>query len=469
MMDRRSMLAAGLALAARPAWAVAPAFASQRPPMGERRFTSPAVEREIARVSARIGDPKLAWMFANAWPNTLDTTVTRAGEQDSFVVTGDIPCLWLRDSAAQMKPYLHLVREDARLAMLVRGLIARHARSVLIDPYANAFMEDPLARTSLSWAVNDDTEMKLGVAERKWEVDSLCYVIRLSHQYWRATGDARPFDASWAKAMRAIVRTFREQQRKTGPGSYRFRRQAPQPTETLLWGAGNPTRPIGLIHSGFRPSDDACLYPFLIPSNLFAVAALRELAALCAEARPDPALAAEAMALATEVSAALRTHGTMRLPDGRRVWAYEVDGYGNAVFMDDANVPSLSGLAYLGCVKPDDILWRRTADAAWSDANPWFFKGRAAEGIGGPHVGSGQIWPMSLIVRALSAGDDATIRRCLKMLRDTDADTGFVHEAFDQDDPSIFTRKWFAWANGLFGELIVHLADVRPQLLKEPL
>ena len=173
--------------------------------------------------------------------------------------------------------------------------------------------------------------------------------------------------------------------------------------------------------------------------------------------------------LAFRAAAALRTHGTMRLPDGRRVWAYEVDGYGNAVFMDDANVPSLSGLAYLGCVKPDDILWRRTADAAWSDANPWFFKGRAAEGIGGPHVGSGQIWPMSLIVRALSAGDDATIRRCLKMLRDTDADTGFVHEAFDQDDPSIFTRKWFAWANGLFGELIVHLADVRPQLLKEPL
>ncbi|OSZ62617.1 metal-independent alpha-mannosidase [Sphingomonas sp. IBVSS2] len=470
MMDRRSMLAAGLAFAApRPAWAMTPSFASQRPPIGERRFTSPAVEREIARVSARIGDPKLAWMFANAWPNTLDTTVLRAGEQDSFVVTGDIPCLWLRDSSAQMKPYLHLAREDARLAMLLRGLIARHARSVLIDPYANAFMEDPLARTSLSWAVNDDTEMKPGVAERKWEVDSLCYVIRLGHQYWRATGDTRPFDATWAQAMRAILRTFREQQRKTGPGPYRFRRNAPQPTETLLWSTGNPTRPIGLIHSGFRPSDDACLYSFLIPSNLFAVTALRELAELCSEARPDPVLAAEALALAAEVSAALRAHGTMRLPDGRRVWAYEVDGYGNAVFLDDANVPSLSGLAYLGCAKPNDALWRRTADAAWSEANPWFFKGRAAEGIGGPHVGSGQVWPMSLIVRALSARDDATIRRCLKTLRDTDADTGFVHEAFDKDDPSIFTRKWFAWANGLFGELIVHLADVRPQILKEPL
>ncbi|KQT34630.1 Tat pathway signal protein [Sphingomonas sp. Leaf412] len=471
MIDRRTVVAAGVAFAASPAPA-APAFPPRRPTVAQRRFVSPAVEREIGRVSALIADPKLRWMFANAWPNTLDTTVTISGTDaapDAFVITGDIPCLWLRDSAAQLKPYLHLVARDPALGRLFRGLIARHARCILIDPYANAFMQDPTAPTDLPWALKDETEMRPGVAERKWEIDSLCYAIRLSHGYWTATRDPRPFDATWARAAHAIVATFREQQRKDGPGPYRFRRASSQPTETLLWGQGNPTRPTGLIHSGFRPSDDACLYPCLIPANHFAVVALRELAVVARDAAGDAALAGAAVALADEVAAALRRYGTMRLRDGREVWAYEVDGFGNAVFMDDANVPSLSALAYLGCVDPRDPVWRATRDAAWSEANPWFFRGTAAEGIGGPHVGSGQIWPMSLIVRALSSPDDATIRACLKTLRDTDGGTGFIHEAFDRDDPAKFTRGWFAWANGLFGELIVHLADHRPHLLARPL
>jgi uncharacterized protein len=471
-LDRRSFIAITGALSAAPAIGAAPKFPSRRLRLDERCFISPAVEAEIKRVSAMIADPEIAWLFANCYPNTLDTTVklgTAAGKPDAFVITGDIPCLWLRDSSAQLRPYLHLVRRDGRLRELFRGLIARHVRSILIDPYANAFMEDPNARTNLGWALKDETEMKPGVAERKWEVDSLCYPIRLAYSYWRESGDTSPFDSAWNESARAIVRTFREQQRKAGPGPYRFQRSANQPTETLLGGYGAPTRKIGLIHSGFRPSDDACLYPFLIPSNLFAVATLRELAILAQQVRGDSALASDALALADEVEKALARYGTMRLGNGREVWAYEVDGFGNAIFMDDANVPSLSGLAYLGCMSPDDSRWRRTADAAWSEANPWFFRGRAGEGIGGPHVGEGQIWPMSLIIRALAAQDDATIRRCLQTLKATHAGTGFMHETFDKDDPAKFTRSWFAWANGLFGELIVHLANARPAVLKEAL
>ncbi len=473
-LDRRHFIAAGAAIAASaatPAYA-APQLPTKRPAIKDRRFTSPAVERELARVSSQIADPKLRWMFGNCYPNTLDTTVkltTQNGQPDAFVITGDIPCLWLRDSSAQVKPYLHLAKNAPELRRLFHGLIARQSRCILIDPYANAFMEDPTAKSNLEWSQADETVMKPGVAERKWEIDSLCYPMRLAHGYWRATGDAAPFDATWAEAARASIRTFREQQRKQGPGPYSFRRTANQPTETLLWGYGAPTRPIGLIHSGFRPSDDACLYPFLIPSNLFAVTALRELAAVANEARKDAALAQEAAGLAAEVEAALKRYGTMRLRDGSEVWAYEVDGFGNALFMDDANVPSLSGLGYLGCVAPTDPLWRRTQAAAWSDANPYFFKGKAGEGIGGPHVGQGQIWPMSLTIRALSSSDDATIRACLTTLRDTDGGTGFIHESFDQDDPAKFTRAWFAWANGLFGELILHLARTRPALLKAPL
>lgn len=473
IVDRRQFVAGAGALAAAPAFAAAPALPSKRPAPGQRRFTSPAVEREIARVSKRIGDPKLRWMFGNCYPNTLDTTVkmgTANGGPDAFVITGDINALWLRDSSAQVRPYLHLAREDAKLAELFRGLIARQARCILIDPYANAFMEDPTAPSNLEWSQKDRTEMKPGVAERKWEINSLCYPMRLAYEYWQATRDKRPFDATWSEGARATIRTFREQQRKDNRGPYSFLRTSDRNTETMpLEGWGNPMRPVGLIASGFRPSDDATQYLFLIPSNWFAVTTLREMAVVANEARGDAALARDATALADEVEAALRQWGTMRLRDGSEVWAYEVDGFGNALFMDDANVPSLSALGYLGCVPMDDPLWRRTEAAAWSDANPYFFRGTAGEGIGGPHVGLGWIWPMSLIMRAMSTNDAATIRACLKTLRDTDANTGFMHEAFFQDDPSKFTRHWFAWTNGLFGQLIVTLARTNPAILNEAL
>ncbi len=476
-ITRRAVLAAGggiatSAMLGRVGVARAAGFASKRPPVAERRFVNQAVEREIARVSGMIADPELAWLFGNCYPNTLDTTVamgTVEGKPDAFVITGDIPCLWLRDSAAQVRPYLHLAKQDAGLRELFRGLIGRHARSVLIDPYANAFMHNPDEKTSLVWAKEDDTEMRPGVAERKWEIDSLCYVVRLAYGYWRETGDKAPFDATWAESARAIVRTFREQQRKDGPGPYKFQRTNKQPSETLQAGLGLPTRKVGLIHSAFRPSDDACIFPLFVPANLFAMTALRELAAVASEARGDAALARDAAALADEVEQALARHGAMTRPDGREVWAYEVDGYGNALFMDDANVPSLSGLAWLGCVSANDARWRRTRDAAWSPANPWFFRGKAGEGIGGPHQGEDFIWPMSLIVRALSSGDDATILACLRTLKATHAGTGFMHEAFHKDDAAKFTRDWFAWANGLFGELILHLARTHPKLLSVPL
>ncbi|TCP96754.1 hypothetical protein C8J46_108132 [Sphingomonas sp. PP-F2F-A104-K0414] len=445
---------------------------TRRPPVGDRRFVSPAVETEIARVSAKIGDPELRWLFDNCYPNTLDTTVEMGvemgmpdGRRDAFVITGDIPCLWLRDSAAQVHGYLPLAHRDPALRTLFRGLIGRHARCILIDPYANAFTRDAGAGTPLSWAKDDLTTMKPGVAERKWEVDSLCHVVRLAHGYWRATGDRAAFDAQWGEAARTIVATFRAQQRKDGAGPYRFQRAAESATDTLILdGYGAPTRKVGLIHSMFRPSDDACAYPFLIPANLFAVTALRWLASLAHETRGDTALATDATALADEVTAALRAHG--RIGEGTdAVWAYEVDGYGNTLFMDDANAPSLSSLAMLGCVPRDDALFRRTEARCWSAANPYFFQGKAGEGIGGPHVGLGMIWPMSLIVRAMGSDDDATIQRCLDILKTTHAGTGVMHEAFGADDPSHFTRPWFAWANSLFGEMIVNLVKRKPGLL----
>ncbi|PTW46481.1 hypothetical protein C8J25_105262 [Sphingomonas faeni] len=473
-LRRRDVMTGAAALAvtaslprAASAAAAAP-LVSKRPPRGQRRFVSPAVEAEIARVKAKIADPELAWLFENCYPNTLDTTVkigTVDGKPDAFVITGDIEALWLRDSSAQMQTYVHLAPKDAGLRRVFTGLIARQARCILIDPYANAFMEDPTAKSNLG-ARTDQTDMKPGVAERKWEIDSLCYPMRLAHGYWTATRDKTPFDDLWAKAMRRAVATFREQQRKDGKGPYHFQRLNVSPTETLMFeGYGAPTRKVGLIHSMFRPSDDACLYPFLIPSNLFAVSALRMLATVQREARGDMAGATDSEALASEVEAALRAHG--RMPDGQggEVWAYEVDGFGNAIFMDDANVPSLSGLPLLGAADRSDPLFRRTAALAWSDRNPYFFTGTAARGIGGPHIGLDMIWPMSIITHAMNSDDDAMIRQCLAWLKTTHGGTGFMHESFNKDDPGKFTRSWFAWANGLFGELILDLERRKPALL----
>ena len=473
MMDRRDILggAGVLALAAAlPSGAIsAVPFVSKRPAKGQRRFVSAAVEAEIARVKRKVGDPELAWMFENCYPNTLDTTVETGavdGKPDTFIITGDITAMWLRDSSAQVQPYVHLAAQDAALKAMFQGLIQRQARCILIDPYANAFMKDPTAKSNLDWSQVDDTDMKPGVAERKWEIDSLCYPMRLSHAYWTRTQDKTPFDATWSQAMKLAVATFRVQQRTDGPGPYHFQRKAAAPTDSLpMGGYGAPTKKIGLIHSMFRPSDDACLYPFLIPSNLFAVSVLRKIAQVHREARGDNAAAAEAEALAAEVEAALKEHAL--IPDGKGgpVWAYEIDGFGNWIFMDDANVPSLSGLALIEAAGRDDPLFRRTAALAWSDRNPYFFKGSAAEGIGGPHAGQDMIWPMSIITHAMNSDDDATIRQCLRWLKTTHSGTGFMHESFHKDDPSKFTRPWFAWANALFGQLIVDLAARKPALL----
>lgn len=443
-------------------------FVSKRPPVGQRKFTSPAVEQLIAATKKKIADPELAWLFENCFPNTLDTTVEVGrldGHEDTFVVTGDIDAMWLRDSSAQVWPYVRLASKDEALRTLFRGLIRRQARCIALDPYANAFLPDPRGKSKLDWAQSDQTDMKPGVAERKWEIDSLCYPVRLAHGYWQATGDREPFDDAWRASTRLIVKTFREQQRKQGPGPYTFQRQSPHPTESqFLKGYGNPTRPVGMIHAMFRPSDDATLYPFNVPGNLFAVITLRRLAQMHGTFYGDQAFAADCQALADEIAAAAEAYGVIH-DDKGDYWAYEVDGYGNQLFMDDANVPSLLALPYLECI-PDDARYRRTRERVWSDQNPYFFKGTAAEGVGGPHEGLRMIWPMAIMMKAFTSNDAAEQRQCLHWLKTTHAGTGFMHEAFDQDDPKQFTRAWFAWANTLFGELVLRLSETHPDSLR---
>lgn len=432
---------------------------NRRPAPADRLFVSKAVEDEIARVKSLLTNRQLAWMFENCFPNTIDTTVhfrMLDGNPDTFVYTGDIHAMWLRDSGAQVWPYLQLANKDEQLRLMLEGVVRRQLMCINLDPYANAFNDGPVG----SYWESDNTDMKPELHERKWEIDSLCYVIRLAYEYWKVTGDDSVFDETWLKAVNNILTTFIQQQRKDGVGPYRFTRKTDRSTDTLNNnGLGAPVNPVGMIVSCFRPSDDATTLQFLVPSNLFAVTSLRKAAEILSVVNKDEELAAKCTALADEVENAIKKYAVVDHPEFGKIYAFEVDGFGNALLMDDANVPSLLALPYLGDVDVDDPVYRNTRRFVWSTSNPYFFKGKAAEGIGGPHVGYDMIWPMSIMMKAFTSTDDAEIKQCIETLMTTHNGTGFMHESFHKDNPSNFTRDWFAWQNTLFGELILKLVN----------
>ena len=442
-------------------------FISKRPKLSDRKFTSAAVESTIKTIKKSIADPELAWIFENCFPNTLDTTVKfyqKNNKPFTYVITGDIDAMWLRDSSAQVSPYLSLANEDKKLRDLLQGVINKQIECVLLDPYANAFFDDA---SKISEWKDDSTEIKAGIHERKWEVDSLCYVMRFSYNYWKTTGDSSVFDTEWKKAMLLILQTFWEQQRKESKGPYKFQRSNGNPLDTQFGGGyGNPTKKIGLIHSMFRPSDDATFYPFLVSSNMFAVVSLRETSEIFSTVLKDEKSSNQFRNLAEEVDEAIQKYAILNHPTAGKIYALEVDGFGNALFMDDANVPNLLSIPYLGYASINDEVYQNTRKFSLSKANPWFSEGQFAKGIGGPHIGEHKIWPLGLIMQALTTDDDEEIISVLKMLKVTHAGTGFIHESFDVDNPEDFTRSWFAWANTLFGELILHLYKTKPQILK---
>ena len=434
------------------------AYADQRPE--KRLFTSEAVEAEIGRVSAQLTNDRIRWMFRNCFPNTLDTTVhyreDEDGNPDTYVYTGDIPAMWLRDSGAQVWPYVQLCGNDVPLRRMIAGVIRRQFKLINIDPYANAFNDGPTG-------AGEDAEFypqNPWVFERKWEIDSHCYPIRLAHHYWKTTGDVSVFDAEWVAAMRNIIKTLREQQRKEGPGPYTFLRTTDRQLDTKCCvGRGNPVNPVGLIASAFRPSDDATTFEFLVPSNFMVVSSLRKAAEILTAVNDERELADECTALADEVAAALQKYAVVEHPEFGKIYAFEVDGFGSAQLMDDANVPSLLAMPYLGDVECTDPIYENTRRFVWSTENPYFWRGAAGEGIGGPHIGVEMIWPMSIMMRAFTATDDNEIRDCIAQLLTTDAGTGFMHESFSRHDAAKFTRAWFAWQNTLFGELILKIVN----------
>lgn len=440
-----------------------PEFQNNRPSVPHRKISCPQIEAAIEATKKRIADPELACLFENCFPNTLDTTVYLEepdDRQEAFIITGDIHAMWLRDASAQIHPYLPYLKDSPILQQIFIGTIHRMMDCIALDPYANAFYRE---KTLGVWQ-NDQTSMQPGVHERKWELDSLCYFMRLSVHTYDKLGPAKCFNHQWQDTIKRILEVLRTQQ--TYPNEYKFSRECTTATETLLLnGTGAPSKACGLIRSAFRPSDDACTLPFHIPSNAMAVTMLARVAHICEEHFHNPMLSQDCLQLSSEIHKAIAQHGIVTHTHFGQVYAYEVDGYGSHIVMDDANVPSLLALPYLGYCPNDDPIYQNTRKLVLSGENPYYFKNESFEGIGSPHTGLDRIWPMSIIMRALTSEDVIEVKSCLKMLKCSHADTGFMHESFSISNPETFTRSWFCWANGLFAELILRVIQKFPELL----
>lgn len=407
----------------------------------------------VKKVEKKLKDrPEVLSIFNNCFKNTLETTLNYESTDSVFIVTGDIPAMWLRDSTAQMRPYLLLADEKPGIADLIKGVVNRQFFNIIKDPYANAFNEEDNGKGHQ----DDITEMTGWLWERKYEIDSLCYPIQLAYLYWKVTGDTGIFNDNFKDGVEEILKLWVLEQDHSENSTYTFTRKDCPPTDTLSHdGKGAPVAKTGMTWSGFRPSDDACIYGYLIPSNMFAVVVLNYLSEIYTEVLDDQEIVKKAKCLAGDIKKGIEEYGIIDHPTYGKMYAYETDGYGNYNLMDDANVPSLLSMPYLGYCAIDDPIYINTRSFILSEDNPYYYKGKVAAGIGSPHTPEEYIWHIALAMQGLTANDSDEKEKILNYLVSTDADTSLMHEGFHCDDPSQFTRPWFSWANSMFVEFVL--------------
>ena len=422
------------------------------------------IDELIAEATAAVrerSDQRVAERFERCFADTLHSTMTPMPDGTVFMLTGDIPAMWLRDSSAQLAPYLHFAADRPELADLLVAVNRRQLDAIALDPYANAFNAEPNGHGHH----DDRTDASPWVWERKYEIDSLCYPLQLAHDLWLATGRSDHLDERFRAAVTAAMDVWRTEQHHEERSPYRFQRFDAPLSDTLVRdGLGPETAFTGLSWSGFRPSDDAARYGYNVPGNLFAAVTLAGVEAIAVDVFDDEALAADARSLRLELESAVDAHGVVSTDRYGDVYAYEVDGFGNALLMDDANVPSLLSLPFLGWCAPDDARYLATRRFLLSEDDPSFFVGSAARGIGSPHTPHDHIWPIALAMEGLTSTDDAARARLLDTLLRTDAGTGVMHESFHKDDPATFTRPWFSWANAMFCEFVLDVVGLRTHI-----
>ncbi len=395
--------------------------------------------------------PALAPLARQCYLNTIETTVKECDNGDYFVITGDIPALWLRDSSAQLRPYAVHCSNSPELSEIFKGVIRRHSFYINLDPYSNAFNE-----VKHDESHNDDTDFSSPyIWERKYEVDSLCASVYLVSDYYNVTQDRSIFTPELHSMFGKILETFVKEQKHSELSSYYFRRSDCPETDTMPNdGKGNPTGYTGMTWSGFRPSDDRCKYNYLIPANMMCYVAMNKAAELLKIGYDDNKMSEACLKLANEVKQGIENYGIFNHEEFGKIYAYETDGLGNYLLMDDANSPSLLSAPYIGFCDVNDEIYQNTRRFILSKHNPYYFEGKAAKGIGSPHTGKDMIWHIALVMQILTSVDENEKIECLEMLAATHAGTNFMHESFNKDDASDFTRKWFAWANSLFAQML---------------
>lgn len=418
-----------------------------------------SVQKFMDDITAKCGENHADWAvnFNAAFANTLLTTVKRHEDGTTFLLTGDIPAMWLRDSTAQVRPYLVIAKEDEDLAAMISGLVKKQFFYINIDPYANAFNEEDNG----AGHQDDHTEMNGWIWERKYEIDSLCYPVQLAYLLYKNTGRTDQFNEDFVNGVKKILQVFEtEQDHNQSP--YNFVRDTWREEDTLInEGRGAAVAPCGMTWSGFRPSDDRCIYGYLVPSNMFAVVALGYIEEIFSGVLSDEEIVAQAGKLKTEIEAGIQAHGRTKNAAGEDIYAYEVDGMGNATIQDDSNVPNLISAPYLGYGDIHDERYLRTRKTLLSKENPFYYEGEFAKGIGSSHTPENYVWPIAMAMEGMTTDDKAEKERILNQLVATDAGTHLMHEGFDVDNPENYTREWFSWANMMFCELVMDYFDIR--------
>ncbi|MBC1282314.1 glycoside hydrolase family 125 protein [Listeria welshimeri] len=417
------------------------------------------IQSSTEKIKKEINNQKLAEMYERCMENTLDTTIKIRESGLTFILTGDIPAMWLRDSVCQVRPFLIFAKENEEIESMLIGLSKEQVSLVGIDPYANAFNETPNGAGHQA----DKTEMHPQVWERKYEIDSLCYPIQLAYLIWKITGRTEQFDAAFFKMLQTIFAVWEVEQHHETKSPYRFERMDCVPSDTLKRdGLGTKTAYTGMLWSGFRPSDDACEYGYLIPSNMFAVVVLGYAKEIIETFYPsEKETVRQTVTLKNDIQLGIEKFGTYNHPTFGEIFAFEVDGLGNQLLMDDANVPSLLSMPIINYLEKESPIYQNTRKFILSKSNPYYFEGELAKGIGSPHTPAGYIWPIGLAIQGLTASDESEKLAILQMLLETDAGTGLMHESFHPDHPEDFTREWFSWANMMFCELVLDVAGFR--------
>ncbi|MGI5893758.1 MAG: glycoside hydrolase family 125 protein [Candidatus Merdivicinus sp.] len=410
----------------------------------------------LDKVAEHLKDrPKLKELFFNCYPNTMSTTTKYLEDGTAFVFTGDIPAMWLRDSSAQVRHYIGLAKESVPVAELIEALIARQMLCIQIDPYANAFNE---SENNQGWK-GDLPTPGAWIWERKYEIDSLCYPFQLSWLFWKATGRTGCFTESWKKSAQIVLDHWTLEQDHGEKSPYYFirMRDGKPNSDTLPQdGKGAPVAHTGMTWSGFRPSDDPCRYGYLIPSNMFASVILSYFAEIFTAIYHEEEIAKRALQLKAEIDEGIRRYGVYEHEKFGKIYAYETDGMGHYTLMDDANVPSLLSIPYLGWCSAEDEIYQNTRRYVLSTENPFYFEGSALKGVGSPHTPPRYVWHIALSMQGLTSSDRQEQEMLLDMLENSDAGTGFMHEGVFVDDPAQFTRPWFAWSNSIFSEFVLH-------------